>query len=410
MAETDALNLLRHAIETKRTIKFLTSEQQPTTSLAQAAFLVIPQSSSTPPVTLSKSTPTRLRKPDHTKTDPTTDPGDFYSIDAVFLAWSLKDAATAEYMKNAREAGIGIPNMVSITEKQGVAGWLEGKTDSHPNIVPLQGAAAAASSSPTKKRYVPDAHDVDVVKRMKLNEVELTDRNTVLRGVKQSNFSSVRNLISDRMKRLREAQAPSDAAANPSSSSSKSEPKSPSRKARPVHPIIMISSSPTALVTMWNVRKFLQDSEFEDPVAAKTRAAEENTLREDVVVIYRKKTHIEPGGRETETQIKYFVVDGIEALNKFGADPWDRVICVLTTGQAWQFKPYKWSEPRELFHRVKGFYVSWSNEAPNPRVKDWNVTELKIDPSKRHLDKSTVAQFWKTLDAWVGTSKPHLMG
>lgn len=29
----------------------------------------------------------------------------------------------------------------------------------------------------------------------------------------------------------------------------------------------------------------------------------------------------------------------------------ERVICVLTTGQAWQFKPYKWSEPRELFHR-----------------------------------------------------------
>ncbi len=100
---------------------------------------------------------------------------------------------------------------------------------------------------------------------------------------------------------------------------------------------------------------------------AKTRAAEENTLREDVVVVYRKRTHIEPGGRETETQVKYFVVDGIEALNKFGADPWyasivcpdytshidirERVICVLTTGQAWQFKPYKWSEPRELFHR-----------------------------------------------------------
>jgi parafibromin len=102
-------------------------------------------------------------------------------------------------------------------------------------------------------------------------------------------------------------------------------------------------------------------------VIAKTRAAEENTLREDVVVVYRKRTHIEPGGRETETQVKYFVVDGIEALNKFGADPWqvslhllacklkvvyrERVICVLTTGQAWQFKPYKWSEPRELFHR-----------------------------------------------------------
>lgn len=88
----------------------------------------------------------------------------------------------------------------------------------------------------------------------------------------------------------------------------------------------MVSSSPTALITLWNVRKFLEESIFEDPIAAKTRAAEENNLREDVVVVYRKRTHIEAGGRETETQIKYFVVDGIEALNKFGADPW-YVLC-----------------------------------------------------------------------------------
>lgn len=29
--------------------------------------------------------------------------------------------------------------------------------------------------------------------------------------------------------------------------------------------------------------------------------------------------------------------------------PRDRVLCVLTTGQAWQFKPYKWQDPRTLF-------------------------------------------------------------
>jgi len=38
--------------------------------------------------------------------------------------------------------------------------------------------------SPSKKRYVADTLDVDVVKKIKQNEVELRDRNTVLRGVK----------------------------------------------------------------------------------------------------------------------------------------------------------------------------------------------------------------------------------
>ena len=43
-------------------------------------------------------------------------------------------------------------------------------------------------------------------------------------------------------------------------------------------------------------------------------------------------------------------MDSAEALSKFGQDAWDRVVCVMTTGQAWQFKPYKWSEPKTLFH------------------------------------------------------------
>ena len=47
---------------------------------------------------------------------------------------------------------------------------------------------------------------------------------------------------------------------------------------------------------------------------------------------------------------RYFVVDSTEALSKFGQDAWDRVICVMTTGQAWQFKPYKWNDPKILFH------------------------------------------------------------
>jgi len=88
-------------------------------------------------------------------------------------------------------------------------------------------------------------------------------------------------------------------------------------------PIIVISSSPTSLITLWNVRKFLEESIFEDSAVAKERAALEGNARaEDVVVVYRNKGG---EGNEGERKLQYFVVDGIEALNKFGADPW----CVL---------------------------------------------------------------------------------
>jgi hypothetical protein len=43
---------------------------------------------------------------------------------------------------------------------------------------------------------------------------------------------------------------------------------------------------------------------------------------------------------------QYFIVDSVEALNKFSADAWDRVVEDSHNGQVWQIRPYKWSEPR----------------------------------------------------------------
>ena len=37
----------------------------------------------------------------------------------------------------------------------------------------------------------------------------------------------------------------------------------------------------------------------------------------------------------------------------------------------------------------------------------WNAP-FQIDPTKRHIDKSTVAGFWRDLEAWIGVHKPGL--
>jgi parafibromin len=102
---------------------------------------------------------------------------------------------------------------------------------------------------------------------------------------------------------------------------------------------------------MHNVKRFLEDSSFEPSQNARARATAEGNLKpEDLIAIYRKRTTIDSSGKETATRLTYFVVDSVEALSKFGADAWDRVVCVMTTGQAWQFRPYKWNEPIQLFH------------------------------------------------------------
>lgn len=71
-----------------------------------------------------------------------------------------------------------------------------------------------ATSSPSKRRYQADAADAEVVKRIKLNEIELRDRNTVLRGVKPNvrvsslcshmyAHGTLRTSIASRMRSLR---------------------------------------------------------------------------------------------------------------------------------------------------------------------------------------------------------------
>ena len=82
---------------------------------------------------------------------------------------------------------------------------------------------------------------------------------------------------------------------------------------------------------------------------------------EDLIAIYRKRTSIDTNGKETVTQAKYFVVDSVEALakfGKFGTGAWERVVCVMTTGQAWQIRPYKWNELRQLFHNGEFLIIS----------------------------------------------------
>lgn len=86
----------------------------------------------------------------------------------------------------------------------------------------------------------------------------------------------------------------------------------------------------------------------------------------------------------------------------------DRVVCVLTTGQAWQFKPYKWQDAKILFRHgelaeaisqscrahivVKGVYFQWNNEPTNPAVKDWNIAEMRV--SDRTRRDSDALEYW----------------
>jgi len=105
-------------------------------------------------------------------------------------------------MKQTREHGLTV-GFVSVTERKHVVDWLEGKTSDQDRVVPLDcppdspprptgqalsttPRAEVPTTSPSKRRLVADPHDLEIVKKMRQNEVELHDRNTVLRGIKSN--------------------------------------------------------------------------------------------------------------------------------------------------------------------------------------------------------------------------------
>lgn len=212
---------------------------------------------------------------------------------------------------------------------------------------------------------------------------------------------------------------------------------------RPQEPIILISNSPTSLINMFNVKAFLEEGIFVNPERAK---AEARGIAEPIVTISYtiqssanasaggggggggKKRADAPDG--SGRKVRFLVVDHADSLAKLGgssaaqaaagfnsvnANPhaaWDRVVAVFTTGQEWQFKNYKHSDPNQLFKHVLGIYPRFSTDAANPVVtKSWGCKEVVIGgkASQRHTDKQVVAGFWRHLQTWVQQRKPHLL-
>ncbi|KAJ9115766.1 hypothetical protein QFC24_006874 [Naganishia onofrii] len=193
------------------------------------------------------------------------------------------------------------------------------------------GAGALASQgSGKRKAYAVNAQDVEAVKKIRAQEISIQDRYDTLRitvGGKKSDFTTLRRAIMDeRIKPLREllkAQKTGGPGAGAGILSSGLQSGDRPKKQRAAQQnILLLSSSPTALITMWNVKRFLEDGVFEKSEQAKARQqAEGNRHLEDVIVIYR--TTLTPDG--TERKIKYYAIESVDVLMKLtggGPEAW----------------------------------------------------------------------------------------
>lgn len=344
--------------------------------------------------TFDKSTKTRLLS--------TSEGSDVFDLAALVYYWLHKEAGAGEYAKGANENKVA---MVSFTDRKLVQELLRGTQPLEgPRIVqspnnkrPLEeGEVAAAATSTTttaakKQRYTVNKDDLDRCKRINAfiqgqpygfqgmpdkarldrQAVMAPNRETCLRGDRTNSFESVKAMVSTRLSILKDeskSKTSSSSGAVPSAAAaSQKDPSQPQSRKRRADPIILISPSSTALINMYNVKRFLEESVFESPEQARLGPDGHARSVEDVIPIMhvRQTTSVGPSASSSAGAAtalgkaqRYFVVDNVESLEKLGGKEgkdavWDRVVCVFTTGQEWQFKAYKWKQPKELFHHGK---------------------------------------------------------
>ena len=199
-------------------------------------------------------------------------------------------------------------------------------------------------------------------------------------------------------------------AANPTPSrsprpvSSMQKPSNLPQKRESKTPIVIVPAGTTSLISLLNVKDFLQDFKFASPEEKKKLG----TVKESEVLIQRKKDMVVNQQMQSVT-VPLRVVD--QPLKLTPTD-WNRVVAVFVQGPMWQFKGWPAvlpdGSPTEIFTKIRGFHVKYDDIKLDPNVKKWDVEVLTISRNKRHMDRACVLKFWEVLDKFMVKNKPNL--
>ncbi|PGH17833.1 hypothetical protein AJ80_04656 [Polytolypa hystricis UAMH7299] len=379
---------------------------------------------------------------------------------SIYFAWQKKDVAIPEYIAEAQAINekVGqdetkkVLNLVFV-ERLDLITWLEGASEESEYIKPLEGVSAgaalagaadvAASATMTAATATARAAEdsakvasgaaggvptipsagaggaqtvagsqsggrVAKVVDPRLQEIyngerKMGDRNSVLRGIKPTDFSHVRKIAESFLgrSRSRSGQYPHGGmkpgmkapipTSGPGSIPKRSLDSSSSSSRRPT-PIILLSPSASSLLRMSNIKSFLSDGVYvppDHPTLASSTAPNLLYIMRTLQNIPDSSHPSSGGGLGSQSSsltnpsaarkpTRFIIVD---STADFKPDYWNRVVAVFTTGQTWQFKSYKWSSPPELFKHATGIYVGWRGEDVPRDVKGWGrgVKSFAVD-------------------------------
>jgi parafibromin len=259
--------------------------------------------------------------------------------------------------------------------------WLGGIQDESEYIMPLAPQQMSAIAAVTKPAVAQPIKVDARLLQIYAGERRILDRTTVLHGIKPTDFSHVRRQAQQILGRStsKNATKPDSIPAAPSSTTLITNQKKPSGR-RP-QPIILLSPSASALLRMSNIKKFLEEGIFvpaDSSLAPSTGATR--------LQVSRTMQSIDSS--------RPFLFHVVESPDRFKPEDWARLVAVFTTGQAWQFKAYRWSSAAELFARVLGIYVGWNGESVPDTVKGWGRSVKVVNVDKWNAGKGEAGR-WK---------------
>lgn len=297
------------------------------------------------------------------------------SLKVAYFSWLNKDLGREDFTNAANEKNV---EPLGFVHRSDLCSWLDGSK----NEFELSSGAQSSSVAKDEDVVMGDASAVKEVdpflKSVLSKERNIVDHNTSLRGNKNVDFSNAGEIC--KLVYLQEKKGSKRVTEPESASSSK-------KSKRPVTPIILISPSASALLTMANIKCFLEQGTYIDP---NTTDPEQQKLlnHADLTTV----THVFP----RVGKLSFMIVNNTDKFTK--SEYWDRTCAVFTTGQTWQFKNYKWSKPSELFSNLKGYYFHFVKEPIPSTVKEWNVEVVGLDKYKRFKDAVVLNSFWDSLE------------
>ncbi|KHJ45259.1 RNA pol II accessory factor, Cdc73 family [Trichuris suis] len=267
--------------------------------------------------------------------------------------------------------------------------------------VQINNEAEKRSSQPAYSRY-----DQDRFKKSVTEDFNIDTKRTFTVPV-------VESAVTDRLNSPNSAQlnsSPGKANASMSTARDESVVGRPSKRSSRI-PIIVIPSTTSSLVTLYNARELLENLRYANSDEAKTKCAR----RDNEILIHRR--------RENGTSSPFRIVNN---PLRFTNDEWNRVVAVFVQGPAWQFKGWPLgTNPPDIFTKgfgefggallssnmpfiVCAFHLKWEDDKLDSNVSRWAVNILTLSRTKRHLDRACLHKFWETLDRFMVKKKSQL--